>query len=89
LIQEGIELYLLSTRSGVVKDIVGLNFIRSLPSCKRVDMFTQPGGFVVPTVDYHSRVGTVVLANTDVAQLIEDCNTIRKWEVENKIIEYL
>jgi len=86
---EGMEIYLLATRSGIVKELVGLESIRALPSFNRVDMFIQPGSFVSPTVDYYNRLGTVVLINTDKQQLEIDCKLIRQLEVEHKIIGFV
>ena len=83
------EIYLNSSRSGIVKDIIGLDLIRSLKSCHRVDMFIQPGGFASPTVDYYSRLGTVVLINSDKEQLEADIKFIRQLEVQNKVIGFM
>ena len=86
---EGMEVYLVSSSRGLVRDIVGLQTIRALPSCKRVDMFTQPGAHVIPTCDYYSRVGTVVLVNKDKTQLMQDYNTIRQLELDQKLIKFV
>lgn len=86
---EGMEVYLVSSSRGLVRDIVGLQAIRDLPSCQRVDMYTQPGAHVIPTCDYYSRVGTVVLVNKDSAQLERDYQTIRQLELDQKLIKFV
>lgn len=82
-------MYLLASKSGIVKDITGLDVIRALPSFDRVDMFIQPGSFVSPTVDYYNRLGTVVLIHKDKDQLEKDCKVVRQLEMENKVISFL
>lgn len=86
---EGMEVYLVSSSRGLVRDIVGLEALRALPSCKRVDMYTQPGAHVIPTCDYYSRVGTVVLVNKDRAQLEQDYRAIRQLELGQQLIKFV
>lgn len=83
------EVYLISSSRGVVKEIIGLELIRNLSSFKRMDLYTQPGSNVVPTSDYYTRVGTVVLVNKDKEQLHNDYKFIRELEIQQKLIKFV
>ena len=82
----GMEVYLVSTKTGVVNEVIGLNVIRALPSCRRVDLLTQPGALLTPTTDYYNRIGTVLLINIDNKQLEADYNIIRTLELNNELV---
>jgi len=66
---------------GVVRAIPGIDSIRSLPSFRRLEMMTQPGAMLLPTVDCFTRPGSVQMVNEQAAQLDTDYESIRQLEV--------
>ena len=55
----GCEAFLVSYKKGTVRDIPGLEVIRALPSFRRMEMMTQPGATLNPTIDCFTRPGSV------------------------------
>lgn len=55
LLKKGCEAFLVSYSAGILKDIPGLETIRSLASFRRMEMFTQPGAVFAPTIDCFTR----------------------------------
>ena len=50
---------MVSYKKGTVRDIPGLEVIRALPSFRRMEMMTQPGATLNPTIDCFTRPGSV------------------------------
>ena len=65
LLKEGSEVFLVSHQSGVVKDITGIESIRVLSSFNRMEMMTQPGSVIKPTIDCFTRPGAIQLVNAE------------------------
>jgi len=80
LLKRGAEAFFVSFSTGVVTDIPGIDKIRQLPSFRRIEMLTQPGATIYPTIDCFTRPGSVQLVNEDLNQLEEDYNAIRLLE---------
>lgn len=62
LLQQGCEAFLVSYKSGIVRNIPGIDDLRELPSFRRLEMVTQPGSTVKPTVDSFSRYVHIMIA---------------------------
>lgn len=80
LTKQGCEAFLVSYDTGYVKDIPGINEIRSYDSFRRMEMMTQPGARIQPTIDCFTRPGSVQLVNSSGDKLTEDYQRIRKLE---------
>ena len=55
LVKAGCEAFMVSYYKGILKDVPGLDVIRGLKSFRRVDLLTQPGGAISPTIDCFTR----------------------------------
>jgi hypothetical protein len=55
LLKEGCEAFLVSLHSGTLTDIPGLEVIRSMKSFRRMELMTQPGAQLLPTIDCFTR----------------------------------
>ena len=76
----GCEAFLVAYRKGLVLDIPGLEDIRALPSFRRIEMMTQPGATLLPTVDCFTRPGSVQLVSDTEEGLRQDYERIRALE---------
>jgi biotin carboxylase len=54
-LKHGAEAFLVSHTHGVLKDIPGSDEIRSMPSFRRMELLTQPGSNISPTIDCFTR----------------------------------
>lgn len=81
LLKEGCEAFLVSMHSGVLKDIPGVELIRSMKSFRRMELMTQPGETLVPTIDCFTRPGSVQMVCETSAGLEEDYKKIRELEL--------
>jgi len=84
LLKYGAEAFLVSLNhkpNGVLKDIPGLEIIRNMTSFRRLEMLTQPGAPLPPTVDCFTRPGSVQMVHESEAKLKEDYAHIRKLEI--------
>lgn len=82
LLKQGCEAFLVSYSSGTIKDIPGIDIVRTLPSFRRVEMLTQPGATIVPTIDCFTRPGSVQLVHEDSEALERDYEKVRELELE-------
>lgn len=89
LLAEGCELFLVSSQTGIVREVAGLHHIRSLSSFRRIDLTLQPGALMTPTVDTFSSPGTVQLVHTDPACLEADYRGIRQLEMSSDIFHLM
>lgn len=80
LMKSGCEAFLVSHEDGNVKDIPGITEIRALESFRRLEMMTQPGAALKPTIDCFTRPGSVQLVNSVLSKLDQDYNEIRRLE---------
>lgn len=64
----------------VLEDIPGLATITALPSFRRVEMLTQPGNMLVPTIDCFTRPGSVQMVGDTQADLERDYLSVRALE---------
>lgn len=64
----------------VLQDIPGLAMITAMDSFRRVEMLTQPGNLVLPTIDCFTRPGSVQMVGKDRLALEVDYNKIRALE---------
>ena len=71
----------MSHEDGLLKDIPGIDVIRGLKSFRRMEMMTQPGNVLKPTIDCFTRPGSVQLVNKSGDALVDDYETIRRLEV--------
>jgi len=71
-----------------VKKTPGLNTIRSLSSFHSLMSPVKPGSSVELTVDLFTMCGTVVLLNSDSAELERDLSTIREMETKCSLFEF-
>lgn len=46
---------MVSYKQGIVRDIPGIDELRALPSFRRLELMTQPGASIIPTIDCFSR----------------------------------
>ena len=82
----GVEAFLVTLDSVVnssgrtLKDIPGLAEITSMDSFRRVEMLTQPGNALVPTIDCFTRPGSVQMVNEKKGSLTRDYEMIRQLE---------
>lgn len=84
LLKFGSEAFLVSLNQkagGILKDIPGLEIIRNMSSFRRLEMLTQPGAVLPPTIDCFTRPGSVQMVNDVEAKLVEDYGRIRELEV--------
>ena len=84
LVKHGAEAFLVSLNQkpgGILKDIPGLETIRNMSSFRRLEMLTQPGATLPPTIDCFTRPGSVQMVNESEARLQDDYSQIRKLEV--------
>jgi len=84
----GLVAYLVSMKEGEVKKTPGLNTIRSLSSFHSLMSPVKPGSSVELTVDLFTMCGTVVLLNSDSAELERDLSTIREMETKCSLFEF-
>lgn len=78
--KHGSEAFLVSHVKGTLKDIPGIEVIRELSSFRRMEMLTQPGAALHPTVDCFTRPGSVQLVNSSREKLEADYEVIRSLE---------
>ena len=86
---EGCELFLVSSQTGVVSDIPGIEKIRSLGSFKRMEMLCQPGSHIKPTTDCFTRPGSVQMINASGYHLEKDYDFIRDLERNGELFEVI
>jgi biotin carboxylase len=77
---QGSEAFLISHTSGTLLEIPGIDEIRSLSSFRRMEMLTQPGMTIQPTIDCFTRPGSVQLVNKSAETLEKDYAIIRELE---------
>eukprot|EP00605_Chrysophyceae_sp_TOSAG23-4_P002260 GSChrysophyteH1.ASY1.ANO1.2504.1 assembled CDS len=65
-----------------LKSIPGVDRIAELSSFRRMELLTQPGAFLLPTIDYFTRPGSVSLVSASPAELARDYEYIRTLEDE-------
>ena len=80
LLKEGCEAFLVSMHSGMLRDIPGVETIRNMRSFRRMELNTQPGEMLVPTVDCFTRPGSVQMVCDTAAGLEADYAKIRELE---------
>jgi len=80
--------YLVAMEEGEVKTTLGFDTIRSLASFHSLMSCVKPGSFVERTVDLFTMCGTVVLLNSDSAELERDLSTIRELETSCSLFEF-
>lgn len=80
LLKEGCEAFMVSLVTGTIKDIPGIEVIRGLSSFRRLEMLTQPGAEIRPTIDCFTRPGSVQMVNDEPAALDADYSVIRALE---------
>ena len=85
LLKQGVEVFLVSTDSGVVEGSPGVDEIRKMSSFRRLELFTQLGSTISPTIDCFTRPGSVQLVNDMPGKLEDDYSTIRRMETEGAI----
>eukprot|EP00600_Ochromonadales_sp_CCMP1393_P003118 CAMPEP_0174978690 /NCGR_PEP_ID=MMETSP0004_2-20121128/14353_1 /TAXON_ID=420556 /ORGANISM="Ochromonas sp., Strain CCMP1393" /LENGTH=988 /DNA_ID=CAMNT_0016230109 /DNA_START=105 /DNA_END=3071 /DNA_ORIENTATION=+ len=78
--KQGTEAFLVSYNEGTLKDIPGIEALRKLPSFRRMEMLTQPGAALHPTIDCFTRPGSVQMVNASAAQMQADYEQIRTLE---------
>ncbi len=69
-----------------IRSIPGVDKIAELPSFRRIELSTQPGTLLQPTVDCFSRPGSVCLVSSSPAELDRDYATIRDLESKGLFI---
>ena len=69
-----------------IRSIPGVDKIAELPSFRRIELSTQPGTLLQPTVDCFSRPGSVCLVSASPAELDRDYATIRDLESKGLFI---
>jgi hypothetical protein len=85
LLKQGAEVFLVSSAAGVVESYPGIDDIRRLSSFRRLELFTQVGSAVVPTIDCFTRPGSVQLVSELPGALEEDYANIRSLEEAGRI----
>lgn len=75
----------MASQTGVLREVSDLDAIRSLRSFRKVDLLTQPGALVTPTVDCFTSPGAVQLVHANVSVLEADQDAVRALEREHKI----
>ncbi|CAE7512903.1 ddaF [Symbiodinium microadriaticum] len=83
--KQGAEVFLVSTQTGTLRDIPGLNEIRGMKSFRRLNMQTQVGSSILPTVDCFTRPGAVQMVNELPGELEEDISRIREMELSEEL----
>jgi hypothetical protein len=83
----GCEAFLVTLKSVVqqgriLEDIPGLATITAMSSFRRVEMLTQPGNMLMPTVDCFTRPGSVQMVGNTSADLEQDYAVVRLLEKE-------
>ena len=81
LLKEGCEAFMVSLHRGTIKDIPGIDVIRGLRSFRRLEMLTQPGAPITPTIDCFTRPGSVQMVNADAVQLEASYYQIRLFSI--------
>jgi len=81
LLKQGCEAFLVSSQRGTLKSMPGLDEIRGMPSFRRMEMFSQPGDPLYPTIDCFTRPGSVQMVNTAIHELEADYSRIRELEL--------
>ncbi len=82
LLHHGCEAFLVSYKHGVLQDIPGIDTIRDMPSFRRLEMMTQPGASIKPTVDCFTRPGSVQMVNESAEALKKDYDAVRSLELD-------
>ncbi|CAM9876580.1 unnamed protein product, partial [Chrysoparadoxa australica] len=80
ILKSGCEVFLVAHQCGVVRNVPGIDKIRTLPSFRRMEMTVQPGSQLSPTVDCFTRPGSVQLVNDSPEALARDYEVIRSLE---------
>ena len=83
LLKEGCESFMVSYKHGEILGIPGIDKIRNLSSFRRVEMQTQVGSKLFPTIDCFTRPGSVQLVHEAPAQLLADYKRIRELEKDD------
>eukprot|EP00596_Hydrurales_sp_CCMP1899_P000255 CAMPEP_0119051766 /NCGR_PEP_ID=MMETSP1177-20130426/73276_1 /TAXON_ID=2985 /ORGANISM="Ochromonas sp, Strain CCMP1899" /LENGTH=963 /DNA_ID=CAMNT_0007031083 /DNA_START=116 /DNA_END=3007 /DNA_ORIENTATION=- len=81
-LKQGCEAFLVSHESGVLRDIPGLEEIRNFQSFRRMELMTQPGAVLAPTIDCFTRPGSVQMVSSTKDGLMADYTRIRELEKE-------
>eukprot|EP01038_Epipyxis_sp_PR26KG_P011809 gene11809-15803_t len=82
LIHHGCEAFLVSYSEGILQDMqAGMNIIRNLQSFRRMEMMTQPGVMLKPTIDCFTRPGSIQMVNESEEALLKDYKIIRDLEI--------
>lgn len=77
----GTELFFVTRTAGVVRSTTkATEFIEKLPSFKKIEWQVKNGDFAPPTVDCFTRPGSAQLVHEDKAQLMADCEAVRRLE---------
>lgn len=84
----GLVVYLVAMKEGEVQKTLGFDTIRSLPSFHSLMSPVKPGSVVELTVDLFTMCGTVVLLNSDSAELERDLSSIREMENNYSLFEF-
>jgi len=80
--KSGAEAFLVSLLKGTLKDIPGMEVIRSLSSFRKMELLTQPGSPLYPTIDCFTRPGSVQLVHVNAGDLMADYQVIRQLELD-------
>jgi hypothetical protein len=84
----GHETFLVSYSQGTVKSTPGFEIIKNLPSFVYLETGVKPGSKVVPTIDFVTCVGSVILYHEDHLVVERDLYIIREMEKRNGLFEY-
>jgi len=84
----GLVAYLVAMKEGEVKSTPGLDTIRALTSFHSLMSPVKPGSVVELTIDLFTMCGTIVLLNSDSADLQKDLSTIREMEEQHTLFEF-
>ena len=81
------EATLVSRHTGMLRAFPMLDAVRALPSYKSMELKAAPGDALVPTVDFLSTPGSVMLVHRDLAQVVKDYELIHTWEEEGRFYD--
>lgn len=85
LTKQGAEVFLVSNATGVVVATPGVDEIRRLPSFRRLELFTQVGSKILPTINCFTRPGSIQLVNELPGTLEDDYASVRDLEAKGLI----
>jgi hypothetical protein len=81
-VKQGCEAFLVSYANGTLRDIPGLDEIRDFKSFRRMELMTQPGAIISPTIDCFTRPGSVQMVSQTIEGLDQDYTRIRELELK-------